>query len=803
MAQVAPYAIVVGIGILASVLAKKKEKGPDAPPLNTSSSRGFPSSYVVGPRPVKPVVSWVGGRFTRAEKLNGAGKGIGSGPGTDSTIFFEEGSHLLAVNTGRPRSIQKILQNGEIIAQGPFTPLTNPSGSRLTLPNGEGTLEFRWGFPSDPVDAWAGDPKRIGILSKFPGAVRINWIEKRLGPSAVWPGLEYVLEMEPVDPTGVLNPADAWISGGLVNLGSEDILAVFTPATSVNGSSMFVLKGHVTDIPLYFQNKLQIKGNLAIGEDALFTILSVWFTTASEVHQDPLNTSKIPVTVVSVIEPPSTTLPFFTTGAGLFQTFGSYPGKASVRVEGDSGGANLAHAISQILFDSYPKGLGLPSSSFDMSSLVALSDLILQEGYKGSAIVEEGGSFESLLNAMLTDLGCMVVQDSGSGLLTYRPIRPGKLTEWLVPGSAVQGRAAEIRRPVSPSRPARLTFLFQDQALNYEDRPISVNDDGLAFDGRFASVDPLQIETTVDFDSASRVALRREQEYFSGASVGDVKVGFNGRRIRPGDVVIFSDTFEKFLVVQSTIPENDTGAVLDLVSNPYAAPPSPLQALPQGAPGAPSQSTPLVAAQARLLDLPDGLKQTALPAAAALLWVRSTAGETQSVVSGSADGLTYQTLAAEPRYVPGGTLVEPISAVKTSTGLAYISGEILEENPLVSLLGPDTGLIQDLSGAPETYNAGQQLLLIENEVCFLEHVVLTSPSSGRLVKIKRGMFGTAVSAHPAGAEFYILRPLNWKEIVVPGLIEPGTTIFYKVQTVGIGTPQDIGLVTPKQTTFAP
>lgn len=185
------YFAVIAIALLlaASVLLKKKSKplGEDTP--STLSERGGFVNTVIGTREVGYFFGWRGDRKTKRQSTGGKGGFFGGGQKT--TVIFEAGWHIPTI--GPVRQLWAIVQGGKTIWTGPINSTDTPSGSTVTLANGEGTFMIHWGEIDQPVNTFMGDRLTRRIYSRWPFCMQITWIEKALGSASTWPEIKYVV----------------------------------------------------------------------------------------------------------------------------------------------------------------------------------------------------------------------------------------------------------------------------------------------------------------------------------------------------------------------------------------------------------------------------------------------------------------------------------------------------------------------------------------------------------------------------------------------------------------------------------
>lgn len=194
-AVVLPLVLAIGLALLARLLFKPKEPTPirdDKP--TTATQRGAFVPLVIGTRQVGAVVLWVGGREIVQESTGGGGKGIGGGGGGSVDVFFEQGVHALAIGPGA--RISGIYADGKLLPNSTgLNKLTAPSGTLITFGD-RGSARVYWGEPDQPISAMF--TAELGIATRVPYVIRVEWDRIRLGRNPRWPIIEYVVEPTPV-----------------------------------------------------------------------------------------------------------------------------------------------------------------------------------------------------------------------------------------------------------------------------------------------------------------------------------------------------------------------------------------------------------------------------------------------------------------------------------------------------------------------------------------------------------------------------------------------------------------------------
>lgn len=205
MAVAAPFVFKAGIafllGKLAGALLSKDKRASIDNKKPTLASRGDFIPLLIGTRSLSPIVLWVGDRTTTTEGHAG-GKGV-TGGGGSQLVYRESAWHALCV--GPARKLKRIRENDKIIWESidvgssfldGITAETHPSGSTITV-SGHGSFRIFWGESDQPVNYRLGENTRVGYDSRHRFLCYVEWVQKRLGGAAVWPQLEYELEVHP------------------------------------------------------------------------------------------------------------------------------------------------------------------------------------------------------------------------------------------------------------------------------------------------------------------------------------------------------------------------------------------------------------------------------------------------------------------------------------------------------------------------------------------------------------------------------------------------------------------------------
>jgi len=383
--------VAVALSIAAQALLAKDPQNPvidDSQP--NLAQRGAIAPRVIGRARLGPIVCWVGDRVTGQESLGGGGKGLG-GDAPTQTIYQEAGMHVLCVGPGK--ALHQIIQNGEVLFDGPITPASHPSGTAIDLGTGEGKFEIYWGEANGPLDTFMGDVNRLGVTSRWPGFMRIVWIAKRLGPSPTWPGLNYVVECEPQESENFLTQTNAY-NQGVETLGGN-AYPVVDHLNDIEGFGWFEFAGELTTI-FEPSTKIQIQNDTGLGAPTDYTIKFVNYLASTD------RTRVRPFNGVS--------------GANGDGTADTYTGD-------NDDGYNPAHIIAELLFAQHPHGLGRSTSNWDLNALETFGTLCETELMRAHIHMKNGRQYNAQLAALMQDFGFLLPYSPETGKVELVPIR--------------------------------------------------------------------------------------------------------------------------------------------------------------------------------------------------------------------------------------------------------------------------------------------------------------------------------------------------------------------------------------------
>ncbi len=762
--QVGLIALSVGISLLAAKLLKPKNKNPisdDKP--TTLTTRGSYCNWLLGIREVGPFFAWAGDRIKRKEKVAG-GKGFAT---PKQEVWYEAGWHVLAV--GPVDALLRIEQSGKAIFSGRITKESHPSGSTHDL-GAEGAFTIYWGEQTQPINTFLGDAARVTISSRWPRLCYVVWNRKRLGPSPVWPVLNYVLERRPSG--SFLTQSEPW----------------YEPTA--------VLDGPIVDVDAFVASANPDVGYLEVDGDLTQEIDPG--RAAAVVGNGLADGDYVVRRAVAVQVVSGTTadgLPIFETRTRLFLEAGTVGANANGTVQtytfATDDGANIAHVVADMLFADWPAGLGLDPDGlepWDLDSLESWGVEAETLGLRSSIVGVNGEELASLLGAILQDHGVMLpINPLNGGRLTFKRVREPSGTLPFVPADLVSGGPPEREKLLGERNVDKLVFSFTDRDHGFGDSTIMVRDDGSVGYSEYARARTVPIASTVHFDTAGILAEQRSQEELAGAAQFTIEISRGARELVPGDAIEVEDFDDVLRVLEVGVDPISEGVAVRVQPDVYGVRRSDFVNEPGGESGGPLDPE---ADLFRPLEVPEALLSTE-QMLLSVVRARAHAQTIEAVEHASADDVTYTALGNESGAAFAGLL---------DVALAADDPYFQSQGPTFDEFGPDASTVLDLTGDDLSWSRGRQLAVLADgdgiEVCFVRKVTALGGGQYRLDGLLRARYDTRRRAWPVGTEVYIFEDDEFQTFD-DVLLVPGDDLYVKSQPVASGGSIPLAAVSPK------
>lgn len=449
-------------------------------------------------------------------------------------------------------------------------------------------------------------------------------------------------------------------------------------------------------------------------------------------------------------------------------------------------GANPAHILEQLFFLPYPHGMGFDRKLFNIGSLESMGDTCRIENLLANIKIEEGDSLETVVEDILIDIGHVL--SFRDGLWNFVPIRKSVTTPATIPLEILEKRP-EVKTHLGDRQTTAIFFEYEDYSRKYRKSVLQIPDDGkaIAFTGRVRGRKE-RIFIATDFSTAQIISERRSQENLGSGSILRLKALRGARSLYPGQPVIVEDIPLVMRVSSKKLDPESNAVQLNLVTDYFGVTASTFQNEEGGGletpPTEPDEDLAI-----SIVEIPSmisfGSQNIMVPR------IRASAQVGSADIWLSVDDSTYTRITSESDLHTGGTL----DAALPSTGPKF-----LETGPVITLLGPDIGVVpEDLSGNDTSWRNGRQLCIIGNEICFLQKVTALGGSSYRLDGLIRARYDTDRGSHAMGAPVLIF--LNDEiEVWTDLLLAVGETIYVKTQpATGVSIPLSDVTTTGKAT----
>lgn len=743
--------IVIGLSLLAQELLKKKPKSPiqdDKP--TTLTIRGSYITWICGIRMVGPVFAWAGDRRKEKHKVDGAGKG-GEPPKQD--IWYESGWHLLSV--GPCQKMHSIVEAGKVIFEGPITQLSHPSGTTVDLGK-SGSFVIYWGEDTQPINTFLGDSTRVGISSRWPNCCYVQWTKKRLGTSAFWPVLTYEMERQPT--TSIVTGSSGWYEPTATSTGiTAPIVAVV--ASNNPDIGYLQIRGDFTQ-ELDADQPIQLTGNaIADGQYQVRRAVLVLFQIGTYPNGYPRKEQRTNVF-----------LDTGTFGANVAGTIGTF-------TFAKDDGANIAHAISELLFAPFPLGLSLSTGEpepWDIPSLIEWGIEAETEGWRSSLVSVDGEFASAILANALQDYGTLVPFDTSTGFILFNRVRQ---PVGILPNISVDLEGEdlpEIESYLGERKVDRMVFTFTDREHGYSDMTIAVDEDGQIYYTEYAKARTVGISSTIHFDTAAKLTELRSQEELAGAGAFKIISSREARILLPGQAIV-SDSFDEVLrVINVGWDPLSEQTILSVFPDFYGVRKSDFITSPGG--GNTNFNDPAINVEGMFLEIPEQLLSIEEMFIVAPQ-IRAHNQISESIINISRDDSTYTEWGTESGFAAGGVLDVALSATSATS---------LATGPTFTIEGPDLSGVLDLSADPVNFGLGRQLAVISSsagiEICFVEKITSLSGTQARLDGLLRARYDTRKLTHPIGAQVFIFQDTTLTQID-DALLVPTEDLYLKAQPI--------------------
>lgn len=465
-------------------------------------------------------------------------------------------------------------------------------------------------------------------------------------------------------------------------------------------------------------------------------------------------------------------------------TLGATPHELIVS-DPDVVGVNPAHALAQLLYGSFPYGINQDPDDdlFDGDCLEDLGTALAAEGIPISVFAPNGQDVRATVASIMQDAGILMPWDPVQGKFRFVLVRPEAspipIAAELLAESLPEIETFAYAKPVD-----KILFAFADLDHEFKTSTIGLDDDGQAIFQSFQRASQTEMRSIIHFSVGQIVAERRSQEVLARATKYTLTLDRGARRLFPGLVIsvpsVTTDLLRLTDVALSPLSRKvQITAVSDFYGAATAAPVS------GSAPGGGTTTYDVDEDLAfAILEIPAHVL-LGQPQTIAVPRIRATTAMTASEILLSGDDVTYQDEGQETDLQTGGSLTSAL----TATGVFEVA-----QGPTFDVLGPDIGVVLDLSSDLTAWRSGRQVVLIGDELFFLKKVTALGGSSYRLDGLIRARYDTDRAVHSVGAKVYIFQSDAIHE-VRDALLAPSALVYVKSDPSGLGGVFDAASIT--------
>lgn len=758
-------AVTLGIGYLARLLLGGKDK--QTSDIDNSvvepSLRGTIVPLTLGINRLTPIIGYVGDTLIVKKEADSGGKGgiFGDGGGGQETItYYQSALHILSIGEGA--ELTRIIQGGKTIFNTAITPSSHPSGSQLTASDGS-VFRIYWGEDDQDIDSKLAT--LTGVTTRYPFMLYIVWNRKKLGTSKVWPNLEYEVFVKTQQTT--LFGKDPII---------DESIDPFSFSCSVTGLNRIFVD---SDLGGYYTNESVITttnangANVEVGYQVTGTIAAVNYTA-----------------LVTDISESGGTYTFRTQSpipSAWYSGSGTLAFKAGV-----SKGLNPAAILYQLLFETYPHGLGVGVADYNLTDLEAIFDYFALEAtlFPASLLIKSNKSIRDGIGMVMQDCGITIPWDSETS--QYRFIRMATTdTPTTIDAEFFDmGDRAALVSAYAVLDPALRTYRFIDSNRKFKDSTIITSDDGKAKYTGMPNSKKVSMDIVRDLLTASLVSAYRDRENFVRAKF-TTKLSKEKAGLLLGGLFNFEGITGNFRLTNKTIVPDNSTVKSTFVEDAYSEVTSFVEKEASGLfPGDSSGAEEDV-----LVGLQE-ISRFTNPDEDGVFVIRVRQSfQIQGMVPYLSDSdVTYKQFDLQNQYAVGGKLLDEISDVGPAVDTS---------SPEFSITGPDAAAVLDLTAGDDEarWRSGEQLCVIGSELFFLRGISPTAtPGEYTLEGLIRARWGTVRATHAVTDNLIIFRAADIKVLKATFLIA-GTDVYAKTVPFTTVDIMDISEITAEMITY--
>ncbi len=445
-----------------------------------------------------------------------------------------------------------------------------------------------------------------------------------------------------------------------------------------------------------------------------------------------------------------------------------------VQSENGPQGANAAHIMYQLLFEESPHGLGLDVLCYDIASLQAAAERLSadNDGLRSHLLQTQGTKLDAGLESLLLEAGLQRVWNFSTGMWMFKLLREEVAIKALDRDTLV-GDRPRYRKKIGENMVSTFQFSYPEQVKGFRDAVIPGIDDTFST----ATIEKVRCRTVRDREAAEQVARRLELQETARPRARTQRINRQSLEFAVGDVVTFPDENHAVnmrilsMLPHQSLPETKFEFATDSFSPNVTA--ATFRELAGGG------ELPELITQANIV--PADLHFRTWEVSGYLspdiqLALFRTPGDNQSrsaIIQTSGDNTNFATLGVD-ESPPGGQLAADF-AIDYEEDNWHTN--VIETGPLIkassSTFAED---VRELTDAE--WRAGQQWMLINDEVFFVREFVALGDDLFRAEGVLRARWDTYKAAHAQDDYVYVVNSGSSGGLSVP-IAGRGQNLFVK------------------------
>lgn len=473
-----------------------------------------------------------------------------------------------------------------------------------------------------------------------------------------------------------------------------------------------------------------------------------------------------------------------------------------------------AAAVGDLLFGSYPTGLGFssynvfaggtkPKWNTDSLNLVdaGLQDDANEIQYT-TLVAKDGTPASDVIGGALADAGVAARWNNTLGQYEFKLVRKETGSLPLITADMLIGPRPSRSLDHTEEKNDSLLFTFNDETRGHKQSTIPIFDDSAAYSGARINggkwvpgavhigsrrTKSIPITSTTHHLTAEKIALRRAREELGAKNTYTIEANRDALTIHPGDQ-FYAEGFPGPLLAYRCTIDPDKGTVKIVAMESFFA--DSIDVVPPSSSGQGHQEILIPSDQVDFKAVPlSGYKGGAAGPQFYPVNLRPDYSAYSVKVWVSQDNVTYTDTGLELSSYGycGGTLNTALAATGPSflaTGPSFLTSSEDDLNAFGETLAPTS----------DPYKQGDQMAVINDELFYVGSLVSLGSSSFRMDNVTRAAFESQRGSHAINDKVILFRT-DQVPLLSDSLIQPNTQLWIKLQGVRNGIARDLSACT--------